>query len=86
MNSNITTLLQNSSCSAAPMEELLTQAQQARMLGITRRTLSTWVSDQVVPMIKIKGFCRFDYQKVRAALEQYERPALSSQKSAPSSN
>jgi len=60
--------------SAAPAE-LLTQVQLARRLGISRRTLATWVRHKTVPMIKVRGFCRFDYTKVCAALEQHEQAA-----------
>ena len=59
--------------SAAP-EQMLTQVQLAERLGISRRTLATWVNNHIVPMIKVRGFCRFDYAKVCAALERYERP------------
>ena len=59
--------------SAAPTQ-LLTQVQLAERLGISRRTLATWVNNHIVPMIKVRGFCRFDYAKVCAALERYERP------------
>ena len=58
--------------SAAPAE-LLTQVQMAARLGISRRTLATWVRHKTVPMIKVRGFCRFDPAKVLAALEQYEQ-------------
>lgn len=49
--------------SAAPIV-LLTQVELAAKLGITRRTLHTWVQDKVVPMIKVRGFCRFNYPDV----------------------
>ncbi len=55
-----------------PVAELLTQGQMAARLGITRRTLHAWVQDGKVPMIKIKGFCRFDPAKVWAALQLCE--------------
>ncbi len=58
---------------AAAPAELLTQVQMARILGISRRSLATWVRNKTVPMIKIRGYCRFDPAKVRAALEQYEQ-------------
>lgn len=56
-------------------KELLTQAEMAQRLGISRRTLHNWVCARAVPMIKIRGYCRFDLQKVLAALEQHEQPA-----------
>ena len=58
---------------AAAPAELLTQVQMAARLGISRRTLATWVRHKTVPMIKVRGFCRFDPAKVLAALEQYEQ-------------
>jgi excisionase family DNA binding protein len=63
--------------STAP-EQLLTQVQMAERLGISRRTLATWVKNHIVPMIKVRGYCRFDYAKVCAALERHERPAATS--------
>lgn len=54
--------------------ELLTQVQLAARLGISRRTLNNWVRDRAVPMIKLRGYCRFDYAKVRAVLDQHEQP------------
>ncbi|MHB1079840.1 MAG: helix-turn-helix domain-containing protein [Prosthecobacter sp.] len=65
-----------------PQVELLTQVEMAQRLGITRRTLHTWVLNGTVPMIKIRGFCRFEPAKVWAALLQHEVRAGS--KSSPS--
>ena len=61
--------------------ELLNQAEMARRLGITRRTLHTWVLSGAVPMIKIRGFCRFEPAKVWTALLQHEVQAAGSPKS-----
>lgn len=74
MNSIITPppLPQTSSATAAP-GELLTQDQLAARLGISRRTLHTWIRHKTVPMIKVRGFCRFEYHKVLAALQQHEQ-------------
>lgn len=58
-----------------PPVELLTQVEMAQRLGITRRTLHTWVLSGAVPMIKIRGFCRFEPAKVWAALQRHELPA-----------
>jgi predicted site-specific integrase-resolvase len=55
--------------------ELLNQNQMAQRLGISRRTLHNWVRDGAVPMIKLKGFCRFEPEKVFAAIMQKELPA-----------
>ncbi|MDB6007387.1 MAG: hypothetical protein JWR15_4374 [Prosthecobacter sp.] len=76
MNSIIsTTPLRQTSCSATAPVELLTQAQLAGRLGISRRTVSTWVRNKTVPMIKVRGFCRFEFPKVLAALERHEQAA-----------
>lgn len=55
-----------------PKVELLTQVQMSQHLGISRRTLHNWVLDGMVPMIKVRGFCRFEPAKVWAALLQRE--------------
>lgn len=57
-------------------EELLTPSQLALRLGISRRTLSNWTREALLPMIKIGRVCRFEYSKVRAVLDQYERQAV----------
>jgi excisionase family DNA binding protein len=59
-----------------PPTEMLTQVQMAERLGISRRTLANWVNDHIVPMIKIRGYCRFDYAKVCAALARHVQPAF----------
>ncbi len=80
MNSSIKTI--NSALTAAqnsqtppappPVVELITQVEMAQRLGITRRTLHTWVLNGTVPMIKVRGFCRFEPAKVWAALQRHE--------------
>lgn len=67
-----------------PPVELLTQVEMAQRLGITRRTLHTWVLSGAVPMIKIRGFCRFEPAKVWAALQQHEVQAGSAKSSSSS--
>ena len=57
-------------------EELLSPIQLALRLGISRRTLANWTREALLPMIKIGRVCRFEYSKVRAALDQYERQAV----------
>ncbi|MFZ2278333.1 MAG: hypothetical protein WAW39_11060 [Prosthecobacter sp.] len=64
-----------------PPVELLTQVEMAQRLGINRRTLHTWVLSGAVPMIKIRGFCRFEPAKVWAALLQHEVQAGSAKSS-----
>lgn len=56
--------------------ELLTPEQLACRLNVSRRCLSSWTRDQIIPMVKIGRVCRFDLRNVRAALAQYERPAV----------
>jgi hypothetical protein len=67
-----------------PPVELLTQVEMAQRLGITRRTLHTWVLSGAVPMIKIRGFCRFEPAKVWDALQQHEVRAAGGAKSSAS--
>ncbi len=55
--------------------ELLTPEQLALRLNVSRRCLGNWTRDRIIPMVKIGRVCRFDLQKVRAALAQYERAA-----------
>lgn len=69
---------------APPPVELLTQVEMAQRLGITRRTLHSWVLSGAVPMIKIRGFCRFEPSKVLAALQQHELQADSPKSSSAS--
>ncbi len=73
MNSIITTTTPLPQTSSAAPRELLTQTQLADRLGISRRTLQTWIRHKTVPMIKVRGFCRFEYHKVLAALQQHEQ-------------
>ncbi|MCX6849163.1 MAG: helix-turn-helix domain-containing protein [Verrucomicrobia bacterium] len=68
-----------------PPVELLTQVEMAQRLGINRRTLHSWVLSGAVPMIKIRGFCRFEPAKVWAALQQHEVRAAGAAKSASAS-
>jgi excisionase family DNA binding protein len=64
----------------APVE-LLTQRQLAQRLGVSLRTVASWAHNRVVPMIKIRGFCRFDFAKVQAVLLRHERPEAGSAES-----
>lgn len=81
MKSNIATLPRpKSSATTAAPRKLLTQVQLAQRLGISRRTLHTWVRERIVPMIKVRGFCRFEYHKVLAALDRHEQAAAPASK------
>jgi excisionase family DNA binding protein len=53
--------------------ELLTPEQTARKLNISRRCLGNWTRSRVIPMVKIGRVCRFDFPKVKAALEKFEQ-------------
>jgi len=56
--------------------ELITPEQLGLRLNVSRRCLANWARDKIIPMVKIGRVCRFDLQKVRAALAQYERAAV----------
>ncbi len=56
--------------------ELITPEQLGLRLNVSRRCLANWARDKIIPMVKIGRVCRFDLQKVRAALAQYERAAI----------
>lgn len=88
-NSSALTTVQSPSPAAQPPPppvELLTQVEMAQRLGITRRTLHAWVLSGAVPMIKIRGFCRFEPAKVWAALLQHEVNASGTAKSSSSAS
>ncbi|OYW77059.1 MAG: hypothetical protein B7Z37_05950 [Verrucomicrobia bacterium 12-59-8] len=70
--------MNTSSNETLPSDEtvLLTPEQLARRLNVSRRCLSNWSRDKIIPMVKIGRVCRFDLQKVSAALAQYERAAV----------
>lgn len=53
--------------------ELLTPKECAKKLNISRRCLGNWTKRRVVPMVKIGRVCRFDFEKVKAALEKFEQ-------------
>ena len=56
--------------------ELITPEQLGLRLNVSRRCLANWARDKIIPMVKIGRVCRFDLQKVRAALAHYERAAV----------
>lgn len=53
--------------------ELLTSEQISKKLNISRRCLGNWTRGRKIPMIKIGRVCRFDFEKVKAALEKFEQ-------------
>jgi excisionase family DNA binding protein len=59
--------------------ELLTPEQTAKKLNISRRCLGNWTRARVVPMVKIGRVCRFDFEKVKAALEKFEQVEITRQ-------
>jgi excisionase family DNA binding protein len=52
--------------------ELLTKKQLADKLEISSRTLDTWVSSRKIPFIKVGGIIRFNWPRVREALDAFE--------------
>jgi excisionase family DNA binding protein len=48
----------------------------ADLLGVSNRTISNWVSDKVIPYLKIGKTLRFDPAKVLKVLNKYEVPVL----------
>lgn len=62
---------------ASNSTELLTAEQTAKKLNISRRCLGNWTRSRVVPMVRVGRVCRFDFEKVKAALEKYEQVAIS---------
>ncbi|OYW71989.1 MAG: hypothetical protein B7Z37_26200 [Verrucomicrobia bacterium 12-59-8] len=62
----------SSSISASASEGgWLTPEQLGRRLNVSRRCLSNWARDRIIPMIKIGRVCRFDLPQVLAALEKH---------------
>lgn len=53
--------------------ELLNPEQTAKKLNISRRCLGNWTRARVIPMVKVGRVCRFDFEKVKAALEKFEQ-------------
>ena len=52
--------------------ELLTKKQLADKLGISSRTLESWVASRKIPFIKVGGIIRFNWSRVREALDAFE--------------
>lgn len=65
---------------------LLSPQQLAKKLGICRRSLANWTRNKTLPMIKIGRVCRFDFARVCAVLQTYERPAVPGPQAAASSS
>lgn len=54
---------------------LLTAQQLAKALGVSRRTLTTWDQRGIIPSLCVGRVRRYELDRVRAALRQYEQPA-----------
>jgi excisionase family DNA binding protein len=52
--------------------ELLTKKQLADKLEISPRTLEAWVASRKIPFIKVGGIIRFNWSRVREALDAFE--------------
>ncbi len=61
----------SSADASASISTLLTPEQLGRRLNVTRRCLSNWSRDRIIPMVKIGRVCRFDLPQVMAALEKH---------------
>jgi excisionase family DNA binding protein len=68
-----------SASNTSPASELLTPEQTAKKLNISRRCLGNWTRARVVPMVKVGRVCRFDFEKVKAALEKFEQVEITRQ-------
>jgi hypothetical protein len=55
------------------MKKLIREPQQAKMLGISERTLRTLRAQRLVPFVKINRIVLYDPDRVIAALERFER-------------
>jgi len=51
-------------------KKLVTITKMAATLDVHPKTLRAWAKKGLVPMIKVSGFCRFEPEKVWAALQQ----------------
>ena len=54
---------------------LLTAQQLAKALGVSRRTLTTWDQRGIIPSLCVGRVRRYELDRVRSALRQYEQPA-----------
>lgn len=52
--------------------ELLTPEQTAKKLSISRRCLGNWTRARVIPSVLIGRVRRYDFLKVKTALEKFE--------------
>jgi excisionase family DNA binding protein len=57
------------------MSRHLKQKELAELLSVSERTIRYWQERRIIPFIKIGSVIRYDAEKVRAALEQFERKA-----------
>lgn len=58
----------------APAPVLLTAQQLATALGVSRRTLTTWDQRGIIPSLCVGRVRRYELDRVRDALRQYEQP------------
>jgi hypothetical protein len=52
--------------------ELLTPEQTAKKLSISRRCLGNWTRSRVIPSVLIGRVRRYDFAKIKLALEKFE--------------
>lgn len=56
--------------------ELLNPEQTAKKLSISRRCLGNWTRSRVIPSVLIGRVRRYDFAKVKLALEKFEETAV----------
>lgn len=56
--------------------ELFTPEQTAKKLKISRRCLGNWTRARVIPSVLIGRVRRYDFAKVKAALDKFEQEEI----------
>ena len=55
------------------MKKLIREPEQAKLLGMSQRTLRSLRAQRLVPFVKINRIVLYDPDRVIAALERFER-------------
>jgi DNA-binding transcriptional MerR regulator len=58
------------------MKKLIREPEQAKLLGMSQRTLRSLRAQRLVPFVKINRIVLYDPDRVIAALERFERKEL----------
>ena len=56
-------------------DEYIDKRQMATRLGVTTRTIDSWMAKTLIPFRKIGRLVRFDWEEVREHLKARSRPA-----------